>query len=249
MHDTTTPDTGYEWPTCAAAPTDGPRSHRLWADELSRLVCRPCEETTATRIGELPGLFRRLNTTAALMKGARRTSGSVSGSRTAPVPPRLDVLALVGPGGVAARLQAIEDSWRQALGWQIPVRDDGVRVFASWRSDPSRAVPARVRFLADNLLWACSSYESVGQDIDELRRLHGECKALVGGERKAGRVKIGVCPVRVDDRPCGAALTATADSHRVRCSGCGARWETLGEWRELRATQEAVLAEAAGVAA
>ncbi|MDX2838020.1 hypothetical protein PV377_03200 [Streptomyces ipomoeae] len=243
MHHPAAPET--EWPTCIT-----PRcNRRLWATEAERWACRPCEEKTATRITELPVLFRQLDTTAALMKGASRTKTGVSGSRTAPVPPRLDVLALVGPGGVAARLQAIEDSWRQALGWQIPVRDDGVRVFAAWRSSPAQAVPAHSRFLANNLLWACERHESVGQDIDELRRLHGECTALVGGERRAGRVKIGACPVPSGDSTCGTVLTATADSHRVRCSGCGARWETLGEWRDLRAAQERVLAEAAGVAA
>jgi hypothetical protein len=181
------------------------------------------------------------------MRGARRTGAGTSGSKTPPIPPRLDVLNLVGPGGVAARLAAIEDSWRQTLGWTI----------APWRGSPREAVPVHTRFIANNLLWACESYEEVGQDIDDLRRLHGECKALVDGERKAGRVQIGNCPVRVGDEPCGTPLTATADSHRVRCSGCGARWETLGEWRELRAAQEAVLAEmarqqeagAAGIAA
>jgi hypothetical protein len=235
----------YDWPTCVT-----PRCNKqLWVSETGRWVCRPCEDVTATRIAELPTLFRQLDNTAALMRGARRPGGGTSGSKTPPIPPRLDVLNLVGPGGVAARLQAIEDSWRQALGWQLQTHADAVRVFASWRSNPAQAVPAHARFIANNLLWACSSYESVGQDIDELRRLHGECKALVDGDRKAGRVQIGACPIRFDEGVCGTALTATADSHRVRCSGCGTRWETLGEWRELRAAQEAVLAEAAGAAA
>jgi hypothetical protein len=178
-------------------------------------------------------LFRRLDTTAALMRGARRGGSTTSGSKTPPIPPRLDVLNLVGPGGAAARLQAIEDSWRRILGWTI----------APWRGSPREAVPAHALFIANNLLWACESYEEVGQDIDDLRRLHSECKALVDGERKAGRVRIGVCPIRLDNGPCGTALTASADSHRVRCGSCGTRWETLGEWRELRAAQEAVSEE------
>jgi hypothetical protein len=243
----------YEWPTCLT-----PRCGRqLWVAEAGRYACRPCEETTAQRIRELPGLFRQLDTTAALMRGSRRPGGATSGSKTPPVPPRLEVLALVGPGGIAARLQAIEDSWRQALGWKLEIRRDDVRVFAPWRSNPSRAVPELVRFLGNNLLWACSSYEEVGQDIDDLRRLHAECVALVSGEKRPGRVQIGACPTVVEDGWCGAQLTASTGSHRIHCGGCGARWETLGEWRELRAAQERVLAvlarpqegEAAGVAA
>src|SRR5690606_22015284 len=152
-----------------------------------------------------------------------------------PIPPRLEVLALVGPGGVAARLSAIEDAWRQTLGWTI----------APWRGSPAQAVPHLVEFLTNNLLWACSSYEEVGQDIDDLRRLHAECSALASGEKRPGRVQIGVCPTVVGDDWCGTQLTASTGSHRIHCAGCGARWETLGEWREHRAGQEAVLVEQA----
>jgi hypothetical protein len=235
MRDHTPADESYEWPTCVT-----PRCGRqLWADELDRWACRPCGDVTLARIAELPALFRQLDTTATLMRGGRRPGGSGSGSKTPPIPPRLEVLSLVGPGGVAARLSAIEDAWRKVLGWTV----------APWRGSPAQAVPQLAKFVGDNLLWACGSYEAVGQDIDDLRRLHGEMKAIVDDERRPGRVQIGNCPVRLDDGPCWTALTASAASHRVRCVGCNAKWETIGEWRELRAAQEAVLAEAAGVAA
>ncbi|MFJ4785124.1 hypothetical protein [Streptomyces sp. NPDC088794] len=235
MHDHTDDGAEYEWPVCVT-----PRcNRRLWVAEADRWACRPCEDVTASRIAELPALFRRLDTTAALMRGARRPGAGSSGSRTPPIPPRLEVLTLVGPGGVAARLSAIEDAWRQTLGWTV----------ASWRGSPAQAMPQLVAFLANNLLWACGSYEEVGQDIDELRRLHGEMKAVADDERRPGRVQIGNCPVRVDDGLCWTPLTASAASHRVRCGGCGTRWETIGEWRELRAAQEQVLSELAGVAA
>lgn len=227
-------DLEYEWPTCVT-----PRCNRqLWVAEAGRWSCRPCEDRAAQHITELPGLFTQLNTTAMLMKGSGRTSGP-TGSRTPPIPPRLDVLSLVGPGGIAARLRDIEDAWRNTLGWTI----------APWRGSPAEAIPKHASFLANNLLWACSSYESVGQDIDDLRKLHAECSALAAGDRRPGRVVIGVCPVRLDNGPCGTQLTASTASHRVHCGGCGARWDGLGEWRELRAAQERVLAEAAGVAA
>lgn len=235
MHHHPTDLDQYEWPVCVT-PQCG---RQMWVAEAGRYACRPCQETTAQRIRELPTLFRQLDTTANLMRGSRRPGGGTSGSKTPPIPPRLEVLALVGPGGAAARLSAIEDAWRAALGWTI----------APWRGNPGQAMPHLVEFLTNNLLWACSSYEEVGQDIDDLRRLHAECAALVSGEKRPGRVQIGACPVAVDDGWCGTQLTASTGSHRIHCGGCGARWETLGEWRELRAAQERVLAEAAGVAA
>lgn len=248
MHDH--PDAlAYEWPACVT-----PRCNRqLWVAEAGRWACRPCEDATATRIAELPGLFVQLNQTAMLMKGSSRGSSPTSGSRTPPIPPRLDILNLVAPaGGIAARLRDIEDSWRSALGWAIEPDSDGTRVFAAWRINPVEAVKRHTKFLANNLLWACSSYESVGQDIVDLRRMHGECKALANHEPRAGRVQIGACPVQVGDGWCGQPLTAATDNHRVRCSNCGARWDGLGEWRELRAAQEAVaiaLTQSSGAAA
>lgn len=219
----------YSWPTCTA-----PRcGKQLWVAEVDRWACRPCEDRAACHIAELPALFAQLNTTAMLMKGAGRTGGATSGSRTPPIPPRLYVLNLVSPGGIAARLRDIEDAWRAALGWNI----------APWRGSPAEAIPRHAGFLANNLLWACGSYESVGQDIDDLRALHAECTALAAGDKRPGRVQIGACPVRVDDGWCGTQLTASTGSHRVHCGGCGGRWDGLGEWRELRAAQEAVAAE------
>ncbi|MFF7329672.1 hypothetical protein [Streptomyces sp. NPDC008150] len=234
MHDHPTTD-DYQWPTCTA-----PRCGRqLWVAETGRWICRPCEDATATRLAELPGLYARLDTTAMLMRGARRQSGGASGTKTPPIPPRLEVLALVGPGGVAARLSAVEDAWRQALGWTV----------APWRGSAAQALPEQVTFLRNNLLWAASSYDEVGQDVEEIRRLHAECTALASGEKRPGRVAIGHCPVRVDGILCGEQLTATTNTHRVRCHGCGTRWDGLGEWRDLRAAQEAVLVEMGGAAA
>lgn len=246
MQDQPTPDS-YEWPTCAAGPTTGPHAHRLWDTELDRLVCRPCEARTAKRITEIPRLFQQLNTTSALMRGARTTgTGGSSGTKTPPIPPRLEVLALVGPGGIATRLQAIEDSWRNALGWTLENHSDGVRVFASWRSDPARAVPAHAQFLTNNLLWACSSYESIGQDINEIRILHTRCTDIVDHKQKPGSVKIGHCPVLTGNQRCGEQLYASTRTFKTTCSTCGTVWEGAQEWRKLRSAQQQALTELVG---
>ncbi|KAB1146811.1 hypothetical protein F7R91_14635 [Streptomyces luteolifulvus] len=234
MHDQPSLD-GYEWPVCVT-----PRCKRqLWIAEAGRWACRPCEDATATRISELPALFRRLDTTAMLTRGARNPGAGTTGSRTPPIPPRLDVLNLVGPGGIAARLRDIEDAWRSALSWTI----------APWRGNPAEAIPHHARFLTDNLLWACSSYESVGQDIADLRRLHAQCKALTEQKPKTGQVKIGLCPVQIDDQPCGTQLTASTRSFKTTCPTCDTSWEGEQQWRVLRRAQEQVTAETAQTAA
>lgn len=231
MHDA--PNDEYQWPTCTAC------GKNLWVSEAGRFCCRPCEIKTAKRLTELPPLFVELNRTSTLMRGARKPGAATSGSRTPPIPPRLEVLTLTGPGGVAARLAAIEDAWRAVLGWTI----------APWRGSPVQAVPEHVRFLTNNLPWACDSYDSIGQDIDDIRRLHAEATAAVSGERKPGRVQTGLCPTLLEGGLCGQQLTATAASHRIRCQTCGTEWDGLAAWRGLRQAQEAVLRRDAGVAA
>lgn len=223
----------YQWPVCAACGKD------LWVNENGRQACRPCEIKTMKRLVELPALFVELTRTATLMRGARKPDAATSGSRTPPIPPRLEVLDLTGPGGVAARLAAIEDAWRVVLGWTI----------APWRGSPAQAVPEHVRFLINNLPWACDSYDSIGQDIDDVRRLHAETTAAISRERRPGRVQTGLCPVPLDNGPCGQQLTATTASHRIRCQTCGTEWDGLAAWRGLRQAQEAVLRRDAGVAA
>lgn len=234
----------YEWPRCTSC------AHELWETEVGRLVCRPCEDRAAVRLRELGPMFVRLDSTAALTKSGGRSGAATSGSRVPPLPVSLAVLDLAAAGGVATRLQAIEDSWRQALGWTIAPRTDGLRLFASWRTDSGREVPDRLRFLGNNLLWACGSYAEVAQDLEEIRRLHSEATAALSAERRPGRVKIGHCPVVYDDSTrCAQPLTATAANSRIHCAGCGARWDDMDAWRELRRAQEEMYAELAGVAA
>lgn len=227
--------TDYAWPACTAC------GKALWVDEAEtgRQACRPCEARTAKRLAELPNLFVDLNRTSTLMRGARRPDTATTGSRVPPIPPRLEVLTLTGPGGVAARLAAIEDAWRQALGRRI----------GTWAGSPAQAVPVHINFLVINLQRACEQYDSVGQDIDDIRRLHAEVTAALSAERRPGRVQIGPCPVQVEGGLCGMPLTATVASSFVRCPNCEAEWDGYAAWRQLRLAQQDVLERDAGVAA
>jgi hypothetical protein len=228
-----TSDGTYEWPRCVACQSG------LWEDETGRRACRPCEDRTGERLAELPALFAQINTTAALIRGPRRGTGMPTGSRVPPIPANAEVLSLAAVGGVATRLRDIEDAWRKILG----------RTVATWAGAPAQAVPKHVDFLRINLQWACERYEEVGQDMEEIRRIHAECTAALSPDPRPGRVRIGLCPVVSDSGPCGAQLTASTTNHKVRCPSCGTRWDDIAAWRELRHAQEAVAAYREGVAA
>lgn len=236
MHEPQPPIDDYERPICVTPNC----KRRLWISEAGRWACRPCQDITLERLTALPGFFVRLDTTAALVRGARKPGGSMSGSKVPPIPPRIEVLALIAPGagGIAARLRDIEDAWRKVLGWTI----------APWRGSPAEAIPAHVRFLVNNLPWACEMYDSVGQDIEEVRRLHADCKAAISGERRPGKVKTGLCPTQLEDGPCGEQLTATTAKFSIRCNACGSCWDGEDDWRALRRAQDAVVENTAALA-
>ncbi len=60
----------YAWPTCTAC------GYALPETDTDRQACRHCEERASVRLRELPALFARVNSTAALVRGARRTGGA-----------------------------------------------------------------------------------------------------------------------------------------------------------------------------
>lgn len=234
----------YEWPTCTAC------QRNLRENEHHRWVCWICQDHTSERLAQLPDLFTHITKTAALHRTQHAEHAAVSGSHTPPAPVNLTVLALAAVGGVATRLQAIEDSWRTALGRRIePVTDaSGTHVLPSWRANAARAVPEHVNFLRINLERACERYESVGQDIDEIRTLVAECKQALTPDTRPTRVTVGRCPVKTGTRRCGQMLTANARTAKVRCPECGTEWKGYAGWTELRAGQEEALAEVFGAA-
>lgn len=195
----------------------------LFADELNRFACWPCENRATQKITELPTLYKQLG--GVLAPGARRSdSGRVSASREAPIPVNLHVLDLVGPGGIATKLQAIEDSWRSARGRSIGPRNDGVRWFATGRAkSPSFAVAEHALFIGYNLRWACESYEEVAADLTVIRELHAMAQTAITGHRRR-RVMVS-CLAQFDDgTTCGADLGIDITAAYTTCNECGARW-------------------------
>jgi hypothetical protein len=211
MHDPI--EDSYEWPRCVACSKD------LWADEVDRWACRPCQDRTGKRLTELPALFARINSTAALVRGSRRGTGMPTGSRVPPIP-----LNLAAAGGVATRLQVIEDAWRQTLGWTV----------TPWRGNSGQSLPRQIEFLSNNLGWACERYEEVGQDVEEIRRVHAECTAALSPDRRIGPIRIGACPVLTVDGPCKRQLTASTRKEAIKCQGCGTEWPDREAWEKLR---------------
>ncbi|GAB2696626.1 hypothetical protein [Kitasatospora kifunensis] len=185
--------------------------HELHGADGARAACVYCQHRMHDRLNAVEHLWLQLP--AYLQRGSRVDTGGRGGSVTPALPLRLDVLALVGPGGIVAELCAIEDDWRRALGFTVQ----------PFRGSADQTLPKVCRFLRCHLGWACEQH----QDVDELdlalARIVGQCTAIVSGERR--RTIPVECLAEWDDgRRCGAEMRIGAHTLRTICPGCGAEW-------------------------
>lgn len=213
-------------------------SRLLYQDELDRYACRVCETRASEQIKALGTLYGQL--ASVLQPGAAPSGGGrVATSKSAPLPVALQPLSLRGPGGIVGELQAIEDAWRKALGWTI----------APWRGSVEQTLPHVVKFLGNNVGWACDSYEDVTEDLRVISRLHGQATSAITGERDV-RVPIGVCPITVDEstgEQCGATIRMSPWAPTIRCGTCGTTWGKK-DWLRLAAVMQGFPVPGAAVA-
>ncbi|WPO70236.1 hypothetical protein [Streptomyces sp. KN37] len=182
----------------------------LWDTEIvaGRYACYRCEDRAVEQLQAIRAMFKRLDTIDGLTKAQNAACGP-TGTREAPIPARLAVLAQTGPGGVVAQLQAgIEDSWRAALGWtMIPNRTH-------------RDIDGATTFLINNLPWACERYEEVADDLQAITTIHSRLNSLETGE--AGPKKF---TVYCDTDQCDGQLRITLWTSRATCSDCGTHYD------------------------
>ncbi|MFE4960904.1 hypothetical protein ACFRCW_45125 [Streptomyces sp. NPDC056653] len=229
----TTPDTTPAFPVCQCCP------RRLIGVEVQRgrLVCRPCESRIDAELGEVADLWERLPALLAPGTAGGDDAGDAprapgpSGSKP---PANLAVLSLLG-GGVTEPLLVEEDAWRREL-----------RTTRHYRLTPGRGgqdntLRGTVKWLRLNLYWACHAYPDV-DDLDRtLRKLLGEMRGLVSGDRRRREDLKPCCPMPArgynEDDPetpkCGGRLTYDPRRTVIRCDTCRraygpADWDLLG---------------------
>lgn len=182
--------------------------HRdLRDDEAGRFACPFCVHLVDQRLRALAGpkgLYARLS--AQLAPGAGNGGPAVSGSRTAPVPVRLEVLNLMTAGGPV--LGPLETWVRD---WETQGRAD-LRESGTLQQRVDHAV-GTLRF---NLAWAAGNHPAVDEFAREIHLMWRACERQITGERPARTVPV-ACP-------CGQTLRVTLDTAGARCVGCGEQY-------------------------
>jgi hypothetical protein len=177
----------------------------LYDDETG--ACRPCTDRTDHNLRALAGpdgLYARL--AASLRPGSSSGGPVVSGSRTAPLPVRLDPLSLAARGGVVTILQTWLIDWHDLLGYRHP----------RWDGDLQQQCDQVVDRLRVLLPWAAESHGAFDEFARELASLVRQCQTATGDERPPRRVPV-TCT-------CGHILRVTLDTAGVRCPSCDAQY-------------------------
>lgn len=182
--------------------------HRdLYEDELGHQACRPCTERADRNLTALAGpdgLYAKLSDS--LHPGAGMAGPAVSGSRTAPLPVRLDPLSLAARGGVVTILQTWLVDWHEQLGYRHP----------RWEGDLQQQCDQVVHRLRVLLPWAAEAHGAFDEFAAELAKIRVQCATATGSERPARRVPV-LCT-------CGHVLRITLDTSGVRCPDCSTQY-------------------------
>lgn len=185
--------------------------HRTLRDGET-LGCRICQREGVQRLRALPGLYAA---SAAHLAPGRSASGTgrVSGSKSAPLPVRADVLDARGPGGVVWVVTQWEEIVRSELGFgEVP-----------FRGDYQASITGSTQFLVSNVVWLYAQFRAVEELHGELRAWHGRLTALISGADRERQLTL-MCG-------CGEALPGvTLSTPGRRCASCGQQYG----WAELR---------------
>ncbi|MEU3990109.1 hypothetical protein AB0F24_17330 [Streptomyces platensis] len=191
----------YQWPSCATC------TRQLWEEERGRQTCRVCQGRTDEDLVSLAGPNGLYATLAATLEPRTGTDNArVSGSRSAPLPLRLEPLSLSARGGVVTVLQTWLVDWHEQLGWTHP----------RWNGGLQQQLDQVVHALRINLEWAASEHPAFGDFSAEVAALVRSCQRQVTGEKPERRIAV-ACP-------CGGTLRVTISTPGARCGGCGTQY-------------------------
>lgn len=183
-----------------------------------------CADRLRANLVDIPGLYALMG--AVLMPGSVGGTGRVSGTRTAPLPVRIEPLELRARGGIIAVMASWEADWRE------------MRDFApAQRGISERDLAAIVLWLRAHLPWAIEHHPGVDEFAGEVRDVVQQCRAAAG--LLPCMMRIGECPALVDEEACGAALYADPQGHEIRCRRCGTSWPRTN-WMLLGKTMREV---------
>lgn len=186
------------------------------------LVCSNCWGYTLDKLKVFPNRYEELAEELIPSKGKR--SERVAGSKTPPLPVRIDILEL-RTGGISKPLMKHEAN--------IRIIQHHTKI--TFRGQEINRIAKSVAYLTAQGEWIYAHYDDVVTLAKDINNIDRQINTVLGNRSEL--LTIGKCPHQSDDgEQCGAklqinpaSLTSFGD---IKCKRCGTVWEST-QWRLL----------------
>lgn len=186
----------------------------------NRSLCTNCWNYAVEKLQILPRLYVDL---ADEMQPSSSVGERVGGSKTPPIPVRLETLHL-RTGGISKPLMAHE----------AKVRIEQRHTRITFRGEEINRITITCKYLTAQAEWIYEHYTDAATLANDINDISKRINTTLG--HRSELMTIGTCPAETDGQLCGAKLQinpATLTSFGdIKCKACGTVWES-SKWRLL----------------
>jgi len=193
----------------------------LCRKSTERSVCESCWDFALTKLKAFPDKYFELEKELLPSKGYGE---KVGGSKTPPIPVRLETLDL-RTGGISKPITAHE--------LKIRVVREHTRI--TFRGEEINKIKMTVKYITGQSEWIFEHYQELDNLTKDINNISNRISSVLG--YKSDLVSIGTCPAQDDKgEVCGAKLLVDPKTltnfNDIKCRACGTSWDSA-KWRLL----------------
>lgn len=193
----------------------------LCRKSTERSICELCWDYALTKLKSFPDKYFELERELLPSQGYGE---KVGGSKTPPIPVRLETLDL-RTGGISKPLTLHES--------KIRIVREHTRI--TFRGEEINRVKMTVKYLTGQSEWIFKYYEEIGGLAKDINDISNRISTVLG--YKSEMLPIGTCPAQDEKgEVCGAKLLINpktlTDFGDIKCRACGTSWDSA-KWRLL----------------
>jgi len=190
--------------------------------DSQRDICQSCWRFAMLQLVKFPDLYHDLE--KELVPSTGKKGERVSGSKTAPLPVRIETLNMRS-GGISIPLMRHEEMMRE-------IRNE-TRI--TFRGQEINKITMTCEYIFNREEWAYNEYKSAVDLATVIISTYNKIMFILG--KKSDEIIIGKCPtINKEDEVCGAKLkidpTQLERTSEIKCRRCGTVWESH-QWRLL----------------
>lgn len=186
-----------------------------------QIVCINCWQFALSQLQKFPKKYNQLEDELQPSKGYGER---VSGTKTPPLPVRLETLYL-RTGGISHNLMLHEE--------QIRIKLQHTKI--TWRGEEINRITKTCEYIYTHEEWIFKKYEDIDQLTKDIQDIAGRINFVLGN--RSEEITIGTCPSTDNNGEiCGAILRINPNIlttySEIKCRACETTW-TSDKWRLL----------------